>query len=56
MKHQVVIHLYLKRMNGVTKVRNRCEKGSWGYNYWDNVLVSLQKTLDNYLVKEGIFE
>jgi len=56
MKHEIVIQLYLKRMRGVYEIRNRCEKGTWCYNYWDGVFISLRKTLDRYLVKEGIFE
>lgn len=54
--HSAVIGLYLRRIYNASLARDRCKENSWGYNYWSQVVYSLQKTLDRYLVKEGIFE
>jgi len=41
-----LIELTERRIDNAIEAMNRCKEGSWGHNYWGNVVVYLMRKLN----------
>lgn len=44
-----VVKVYERRIKNAYEARDRCKEGSWGYQYWTEVVGYLVRNLNRYM-------